>query len=291
VSLAVGVDLGGTKIAAGLVDTDGTVRAQARRETPGTAEAVVDAIAGLVRELGAHDAPVGIGAAGFVDEARRRVLFAPNLGWTDVPLADLVSARVGGPVVLENDANAAAWAESRFGAGAGVASMVLVTVGTGIGGGIVLDGALVRGGFGIAGEFGHVPLVHDGRPCPCGQQGCWEQYASGGALTRAVREQLGDVDVAAAIAAGNPVALEALDGIGTWLGAGLAAIAAVLDPQVVVVGGGVVENGEQLLAPARAEFRRRLPAADRRPVAEIRAARLGPAAGIVGAADLARRGA
>lgn len=288
--LAVGVDLGGTKIAAGVVDESGAVVASARRDTPAGADAVVDAITDLVGSLQAPGLPVGIGAAGFVDAGRRNVLFAPNLGWVDVPLAAAVAARVGAPVVLENDANAAAWAECRFGAGAGVRELVLITVGTGIGGGIVLDGALVRGGFGIAGEFGHLALVADGRPCPCGQRGCWEQYASGGALSRAAAER-GIGDVAAALAAGDPVAADLLAEVGTWLGAGLAAVCAVLDPQVIVIGGGVVENGDELLAPARAEFRRRLPAADHRPVADIRPARLGPAAGLVGAADLARAGA
>jgi glucokinase len=288
--LAVGVDLGGTKLAAGVVDESGAVVARARRDTPEGPEAVVEAVVDLIGELDAAQLPVGIGAAGFVDSRRRRVLFAPNLGWQDVPFADLVAARLNAPVVLENDANAAAWAEARFGAGAGVPDLVLVTVGTGIGGGIVLGGALVRGGFGIAAELGHFPLVRDGRPCPCGQAGCWEQYASGGALTRAARER-GVDDVAAACRAGDATALGCLAEVGTWLGAGLAAVAAVLDPQLILVGGGVVENGDRLLDPARAEFRRRLPATGHRPVAEIRAAQLGPAAGLVGAADLARAGA
>jgi glucokinase len=287
VGLAVGVDLGGTKIAAGVVDDAGKVVAHARRDTPVGPDAAVDAIAELIGELDAGGLPVGVGVAGFVDATRRRVLFAPNLGWAEVPFAETVAARVDGAVVLENDANAAAWAESRFGAGAGVRDMVLVTVGTGIGGGIVLDGALMRGAFGIAGEFGHFALVAGGRSCPCGQVGCWEQYASGGALSRAARDR-GVDDVAAALDEGNPTALDLLAEVGTWLGAGLAAVAAVLDPAVIVVGGGVAENGELLLGPARAEFRRRLPAAEHRPVAEVRPAVLGPAAGLVGAADLAR---
>lgn len=309
--LAVGVDLGGTKIAAGLVDGDGTVRAEVRRETPDGVDAVVDAIADAFAELGdeARGLPIGIGAAGFVDAARRTVLFSPNLEWAEVPLADAVAERVGSEVILENDANAAAWAESRFGAGRGAASMVLVTVGTGIGGGIVLDGALVRGGFGIAGEFGHLPLVAGGRRCGCGQEGCWEQYASGTALTRSARdlvasgapeaaalrtacggdpEALEGADVQAAAAAGDAAAIGLLAETGRWLGLGMAGVAAVLDPGVIVVGGGVVANGDLLLAPARTEFRRRLPAAEHRPVAEIHPARLGSAAGLVGAADLAR---
>lgn len=309
--MAVGVDLGGTKIAAGLVDEGGVVRREVRRETPDGPDAVVDAIGDALDELGseARDRPIGIGAAGFVDAARRTVLFSPNLRWRDVPLADAVAERTGCAVVLENDANAAAWAESRFGAGTGAASMVLITVGTGIGGGIVLDGSLVRGGFGIAGEFGHLALVPGGRPCGCGQEGCWEQYASGSALTRAAREvvtggtaaaaalraacqgdpeRLQGGDVQEAAAGGDPAAIALLADTGRWLGAGMAAVTAVLDPGVIVVGGGVVANGDLLLDPARAEFRRRLPAAEHRPVAAIRPARLGPGAGIVGAADLAR---
>ncbi len=311
-SVAVGVDLGGTKIAVGVVDADGAVRSESRRETPDGPDAVVAAIADAVAELGdeARGRPVGIGAAGFVDAARKRVLFAPNLQWTDVPLAEQLSDRLGTPVILENDANAAAWAEARFGAGVDADSMVLVTVGTGIGGGIVLDGRLVRGGFGVAGEFGHLPLVADGRPCGCGRSGCWEQYASGTALTRAARdlvaggasgalataaggnpEALEGTDVSDAAAAGDRAALELLADLGRWLGRGLAAVAAVLDPGVVVIGGGVAGNGDRLLEPARAEFRRRLPAAGHRPEAEIRVARLGSAAGLVGAADLAREAA
>ncbi len=289
-ALAVGVDLGGTKIAAGLVDETGTAVRTSRRDTPKGLDAVAAAMVSAIEDLGsdARDAPVGIGAAGFVDAERQRVLFAPNLGWADVPLAQMLGERLSRPVVLENDANAAAWAESRFGAGADAAAMVLVTVGTGIGGGIVVDGTLVRGGFGMAGEFGHLPLVVDGRPCPCGQSGCWEQYASGGALTRAAQDQLPGLDVADAVRAGNPTALALLAETGTWLGAGLAAVAALLDPAVIVVGGGVIANGDLLLDPARAEFRRRLPAGEHRPLADIRPARLGPAAGMVGAADLAR---
>lgn len=313
--IAVGIDLGGTKLAAGLVDDAGVVIAMQRRNTPDGADAVVAAIVSLICGLGpdAAGAPIGIGAAGFVDAAREQVLFAPNLVWSDVPLAALVAAQLGGSrrVVLENDANAAAWAEARFGAGA-VSSMVLVTVGTGIGGGIVLDGALHRGGFGLAGEFGHLPLVEGGRLCGCGQSGCWEQYASGNALTRAARdlvrsgssaaaalraacdgdpEALVGAHIGEAAAGGDPAAVELLAELGRRLGAGLAAVAAVLDPEVFVIGGGVVANADLLLEPARTEFHRRLPAADRRPVAEIRAATLGPAAGLVGAADLARVGA
>lgn len=316
--LAVGVDVGGTKIAAGLVDDDGAIRARARAATPDDdPEAVVDAIAGLVAELvagpdaGAEGAPVGIGVAGFVDSERRRVLFAPNLGWREIDLAADVEARLDGvgPVVIENDANAAAWAEARFGAGRGESCLVCVTVGTGIGGGIVSDGAVVRGRFGIAGEFGHLSLVAGGLACPCGQYGCWEQYASGSALQRTARdlvasgadeaaalrracgnapEQLTGAMVSAAADAGDPAARGLLADLGRWLGAGLATVATVLDPGAFVLGGGVAEIGEALLTPTRESFRRHLPAAAGRPLAQVRVAELGNAAGLVGAADLAR---
>jgi glucokinase len=191
VALAIGVDVGGTKVAAGVVDEDGRVIADLRRPTPSTdAGAVEQTIADLVHELRrTHDVvAVGIGAAGFIDADRSTVLFAPNLAWRDEPLRDEVAKLVGLPVVVENDANAAAWGEYRFGAGRGQTTLVCVTVGTGIGGGIVLGGSLFRGTFGIGGEFGHLQVVLDGRRCGCGQTGCWEQYCSGRALLHEARE-------------------------------------------------------------------------------------------------------
>lgn len=312
--LAVGVDVGGTKIAAGLVDDAGAVLARARRATPsGHPDEVVEAIVDLVDELGseAQGVPVGLGAAGFVDADRTRVLFAPNLAWRDEPLAEALGARLPVPVVIENDANAAAWAEARFGAGSGRPSVVCVTVGTGIGGGIVIDGRLQRGRFGIAGEFGHLPLVAGGIRCGCGQYGCWEQYGSGRALVRTARDLLaggspaaaalreacgGDPDkltgamVTDAAAGGDRAAAALVSDLGTWIGAGLAAVAAVLDPGCFVIGGGVAEVGEALLEPVRESYRRRLPAVGHRPLAEILTAELGNEAGLVGAADLARAG-
>jgi glucokinase len=318
--LAVGVDVGGTKIAGGVVDARGEVLRRARRDTPSTdSKAVQDAIAELVAELrtavSADLAPdedvcaVGIGAAGFVDAARATVLFAPNLAWRDEPLRAEVAARVGLPVVVENDANAAAWGETRFGAAAGRENAVCVTVGTGIGGGVVVDGHLLRGRFGMAAEFGHMRVVPEGVQCGCGQFGCWEQYASGRALVRRARglvtagtpasgrlrelcggepADLTGPMVTAAAAAGDPASVGLFAELGDWLGAGLASLAAVLDPGCFVIGGGVAEVGELLLGPARESFRRRLPAGSHRPLAEILPAALGNDAGIVGAADLAR---
>ena len=312
--LTIGVDVGGTKVAAGVVDETGTILARTRHETPSANPSdVEDVIASCVAELRKeHEiAAVGVGAAGFIDADRSRVLFAPNLSWRVEPLRDAVASRTGLPVVVENDANAAAWAEHRFGAGQGEPELVAVTVGTGIGGGIVLGGRLHRGRFGIGAEFGHMEVVPGGRRCGCGQSGCWEQYCSGRALLREARE-IADVrrgygdrlrelgggrpegiearEVTAAAQEGDPAAIECFEEIGRWLGQGLADLAAVLDPGVFVIGGGVADAGELLLAPARRAFTERLTGVGSRPQAEVRQAALGNDAGMVGAADLARQG-
>jgi glucokinase len=311
-TLTVGVDVGGTKVAAGVVDEDGNILAMTRRPTPSTSPNDVEhTIADVVAELcAAHEVEaVGIGAAGFIDADRATVLFAPNLAWRDEPLRDEVSKLIGLPVVVENDANAAAWGEYRFGAGRGVEHLVCVTVGTGIGGGIVLNGALYRGRFGIGAEFGHMQVVPDGRRCGCGQRGCWEQYCSGRALLHEAREiadvqkgygqrllELGDgrpegieaPEVTTAAREGDPAALACFEEVGTWLGQGLADLASSFDPAVFVIGGGVADAGELLLGPARRVFAERLTGTTHRPHAEIRIAALGNQAGLIGAADLAR---
>jgi len=314
VGLTIGVDIGGTKVLAGVVDERGTVVATARRATAaGDTGAILDRIIEVVTELTAvHPVEaVGIGAAGWIDAQRSTVLFAPNLAWRDEPLRDEVARRVAVPVVVENDGNAAAWAEFAFGAAEDATeSMVLYTVGTGIGGGIVLGGELLRGSHGIAGELGHVQLVPDGHPCGCGRLGCIEQYASGKALVRFARARAterpaeaaallalagGDpvrVDgpmVTAAAHAGDPVARYAFGQVGYWLAQGLADLVQIVDPQVLVIGGGVIDAGDLLLEPARAAYREALAARAALPVAEVRPAKLGNTAGMVGAADLARR--
>jgi glucokinase len=292
--LAVGVDIGGTKVAGGVVDGNGRVLAEERRPTPSDdAQAALDAVVDVVRALrqGYDVEAVGVAAAGYVSADRTTMLFAPNLPWADVPVRDVVAAAVDLPVDVENDANAAAWAEYRYGAGQGEPDLVCLTVGTGIGAGIVLDGRLYRGRFGIAGEPGHLCAVPDGLPCGCGNRGCLEQYASGTALAR-VAASLGDTrtgaDLTAAAQAGEPAAVAAFSEVGRWLGHGLAQITTLLDPGLFVVGGGVADAGELLLAPARASFLASLSGAGHRPHAEVRLAALGNAAGLVGAADLAR---
>ncbi len=310
--LTIGVDVGGTKVNAGLVDESGSIVRRTRRPTPSASPAdVEDVIAACVTELceGVEVEAVGVGAAGFITADRSKVLVAPNLAWVDEPLRDAVAARIGLPVVVENDANAAAWAEYRFGAGRGEEHLVVVTVGTGIGGGIVLGGQLYRGRFGIGAEFGHMQVVEGGRRCGCGQHGCWEQYCSGRALLHEAREiadvqrgygqrllELGGgrpegieaVEVTAAAREGDPAALDCFEEIGNWLGQGLADLAAALDPGRFVIGGGVADAGELLLAPARRAFALRLTGGGFRPNAEIRLAELANDAGMVGAADLAR---
>jgi glucokinase len=311
--LSVGIDVGGTKIAGGVVDEQGRILATALRESPATdTDAIEHAIEELVAELRADHAvvAVGVGAAGFVDSKRSTVLFAPNLAWRDEPLRADLEKRIDLPVVIENDANAAAWGEFTFGAGEDVQDTLLVTVGTGVGGGIVLNGSLHRGAFGVAAEIGHMRVVPDGRICGCGNRGCWEQYASGSALVRDTREQArqgsliarnlldragGTVDaitgplITEAARDGDSFAREQLASLGKWLGEGIASLTAVLDPAVVVIGGGVSEAGDLLLDPVRAHFKANLTGRHYRPELEVRAALLGNKAGMIGAADLARR--
>jgi len=312
--LTIGVDIGGTKVAAGVVAPDGTVLERARADTPHRSqspEVVERTIAEVVATLVArHDVrAVGVGAAGFVDSERASVLFSPHLSWRHEPLKQALTRRLGLPVVVENDANAATWAEARFGAGRGASHLVVVTLGTGIGGGLLIDGTLVRGQFGVAGEFGHMQVVPDGRRCECGNRGCWEQYASGNVLVREGRElavsgspvahallqaaggdpaRLTGPMVTQAGRAGDPAATELLREVGQWLGVGMANLAAAFDPGLFIFGGGVSDAGELVLGPARESFRRTLTGRGYRPEARIVRAELGPEAGLIGAADLAR---
>ncbi len=310
--LTVGVDIGGTKIAAGVVDEDGAILTQVTVPTPDESGKVLDAIAETFQQVRTEHniEAVGLSAAGPIDEKRATVVSSPNVAWRAVPLRDEIEQRVELPVVVENDANAAAWGEARFGAGKSENHLLFVIVGTGIGGGIVLDGALYRGRFGMAGEIGHICVVPGGLRCGCGNKGCLEQYASGQALVREAREvaqfdsavaaRLRELagDTAEGITGpivtqvareGDPVAIDLFAELGRWLGVGLANLAAVLDPGCIVLGGGVSEAGELLLKPTREAFHRSLVYRGHWPEAEIRLAQLGAEAGLVGAADLARR--
>jgi len=312
VDVTIGVDVGGTKIAAGAVDPEGRLLEKVRVSTPATtAEAVEHGIVTAVQELLTRHraASVGLAVAGFVDEKRSTLRFAPNLPMVERPLKDTVGSEVGLPVVVENDANAAAWGEFRFGGGRGNQDVVLITVGTGLGGGIVLQGRLLRGAFGAAGEIGHVRMVPGGLPCGCGNHGCWEQYTSGSALIREARflartrpeaavhllelaggdpEDITGKMITSAAREGDATAIGLLADVGRWLGEGIADLANVLDPSAVVVGGGVSEAGDLLLEPARQAYSTMLSAGAHRPHLRIVAAELGNDAGLIGAADLAR---
>ncbi|NYH82618.1 glucokinase [Actinopolymorpha cephalotaxi] len=311
-ALTVGVDIGGTKVAAGVVDPEGNILERLRRDTPSTSpQATEDTIADVVAELRSRYevTAVGIGAAGWIDVTGASVLFSPHLAWRHEPLRDAVRRRVRLPVIIENDANAAAWAEWRFGAGQGESHLVCVTLGTGIGGAVVTDGVMLRGKYGVAGEFGHMTIVPGGHRCECGNRGCWEQYASGNSLVREARElaasgspvaqnlldrvggdplRITGPSVTEAAKDGDPVAVELLEEVGRWLGVGLANLAAAFDPGTFVVGGGVSEAGDLFLGPARDTFKRSLTGRGFRPEAQIQRAALGNEAGLVGAADLAR---
>jgi glucokinase len=312
-SLACGIDVGGTKIAGGVVDEDGTIVEELRVESPATdAEAIEEAIAGLVIELRSRHRieTVGVGAAGYVDKARAVVLFAPNVAWRNEDLKAELEKRVELPVVIENDANAAAWGEFRYGAAHDAEDLLLVTVGTGVGGGLVLDGEVYRGANGVGAEIGHMRVVPNGILCGCGKHGCFEQYASGSALVREARALAlsgaqiaqgmlqragGDLTritgplITEAAQAGDAGATQQLVELGRWLGEGMASLTEILDPEVIVVGGGVSEAGDLLLEPARSAFAGQLVGRGFRPIPEIRKARLGNRAGLIGAADLSRR--
>jgi glucokinase len=312
-SLTIGIDVGGTKVLGGVVDESGKVLTTARKDTPRQGgSALTQTIADVAKELlQQHSvASVGVSAAGFVSSDRKTMLATPNIAdWNGVDLDHQLTALIGLPVVIENDANAAAWGEAKFGAGKNQDHMMMLTVGTGIGGGIVVNGALYRGAFGIAAEFGHMRVVPDGHICGCGARGCFEQYASGNALLRHAREAInaspevarnllsrGDGTVAGltgqaiteAARDGDPVALAAFNTTGQWLGAGIASLAVLLDPACVVIGGGVIDAGEILLKPTRESLERNMPFAGKHPYPEIIAAQLGNEAGLVGVADLAR---
>jgi glucokinase len=309
---AIGIDIGGTKIAGALVDPHGGIIRESRVPTPAQdPNAIADSVVALIKELsdGVEVIAAGVAAAGFIDAERANIIYSPNLSWRNEPFKSKLQARLDIPVFIENDANAAGWAEFRFGAGRDVKHMAMLTIGTGVGGAIIVDGQLVRGGFGIAGELGHVRLVPEGRLCGCGQKGCLEQYGSGTALLRAAKDlvasgdpksarlaelqaeagELTGVQVYQAITERDSGAMGLLDELGTLLGQAAASLVAVLDPEVIVIGGGVSAAGNLLLDPIKKAFDQHLPASTYRPHLRFAIAEFVNDAGVVGAADLARR--
>ena len=294
-AVVVGVDVGGSKVLGVEVDATGAVRRTARTTTPGRSAAaheVDDALTRVVDEVadGRPVAAVGVSAAALVDD-EGAVRFSTHLPWRDRAVRAGLEQRWQVPVVVENDARCALLAERALGAARGADDVVLVTVGTGIGGAVVIGGSPVRGRHGMAGELGHQQAVPGGLPCECGLRGCWEQYVSGRALVRLLADARPDLgsgpDVTAAAVAGDPDARAALATVGDRLGVGLAALVSALDPALVVIGGGVSAAGDLLLEPARAALRRAVYAGGHRDLPAVVPAALGPRAGAVGAAWLA----
>jgi glucokinase len=310
--LTVGVDVGGTKILAVVLDDRGAVRAELRAPTPADGEALLDSVADVVTRLRppGTTVSVGIGAPGLVD--RDGVLrFAPNLpAIVGLPIRDWLEARLQGSWVrVANDASCAGWAEHLLGAGRGRRDLLLVTLGTGIGGGMVAGGRLLEGANGFAGEIGHMVVDPRGPQCPCGKRGCWERFASGSGLGRLGRQAAaaGLARRIVELAGGNAEAVQgehvtraAIEGdaeaaavmqtFAWWVALGLANLANIFDPATIVLGGGLIDASSTFLEPARVAFVDLVEAAEHRPPVSIVAAKTGARAGAIGAALLARGG-
>jgi glucokinase len=304
-----GIDLGGTNLRAAVVDAHGELLDEQRCDTPPELAGIVDAMAGAVRAL-ARTCPeahgVGIGAAGMID-GDGVIHYAPNVpAFVQAPLRQLVSDALEVPVVVDNDANVAALAELAHGAARGRSEVLCITLGTGVGGGVITRGEVLRGAHGFGAEIGHFQVDPDGPWCACGERGHWEAIASGRALgdlgrelaaagaAPAVLALAGDVDaiegahVGRAALDGAPDALAIVDIYAANVAIGLVGLVNILDPELVVVSGGLVDLGDVLLAPMRAAFDGRLEGARYRPRVPIVASELGERAGVVGAAVLAR---
>lgn len=302
----VGVDLGGTKCLAVAVE-GGKVVDERRVPTPVGEAALLDALAGAAAAVmdGGEVLGVGVGVPGLVD--RDGILrFAPNLpGVVDLPIRAELEARLGVPVRVDNDATCAAWGERQVGAARGYDDVILIALGTGIGGGVVAGGALMRGANGFSGEIGHMIVDPDGPDCPCGQRGCWERFASGSGLGRLAHTAVAEgraarvlalaggdparvrgEHVTVAAAEGDPEARAVMADLGWWVALGLVNLTQVFDPQAFVLGGGLVEAGELLLGPVRLAFDGLLAGRASRPPVAIVAATLGEHAGAIGASCL-----
>ncbi len=303
---AIGIDIGGTQLRAAIVDDGGTILERDRRPTPAddptSLVSVIEELITRIRDRAGILLPVGIGIAGLVT-SDGTVRYGPNIGVRNLALGRILGSDLDGHVVVANDASVAALGEQRAGAGQDRRDLALITLGTGIGGGLVVDGRLVTGATGFAGELGHVIVDDGGRPCPCGNRGCIEAYASGSALGALARDRLVDPSVASrlrdldqvsgpqvttAAEAGDRVAIEVLEEAGHWLGVALASLVNVLDPQIILLGGGAAQAAAPwLLEPARVSMVDRLVGADWREAPEVALAVLGDDAGVVGAAFLA----
>lgn len=309
--VTVGFDIGGTNLRGGVVDSQGQILDHEQIPTPSSAGAMERGISYVVDKLASrHDiGAVGLAVAGFLDPECEHVRFAPHLPWRDAPVRRILQDRLKLPVRLEHDANSAAWGEYRFGAAQQANVWSLFAIGTGIGGALMINGQLFRGAFGTAPEFGHLVVVPDGRTCPCGKSGCLERYCSGNGLALTAREILGSGQfedselmseycadseqltgkcVAAAARRGDPAAQAVIDDFAAWLGQGLAIVSDVLDPELIVIGGGVSKEASLYIDAAQQHYSRSIVGAGHRPLARIKIAELGGDAGMIGVADLAR---
>lgn len=307
--VAVGVDIGGTAVKAAGVTRDGAVVERVERPTDPSAATksllgVLEDLLGRLGSAGHSVAAIGVGAAGFVDFASGAVTFSPNVVYDDPQIAAAVGVRFGLPVFVDNDANAAVWGERTFGCCIGANDVVMLTLGTGIGSGIVANGRLLRGATGAGAEIGHLVVDPQGPPCPCGLRGCLEQLASGTAIARLAHIALGgDPDSAITAFAGpggevtgesvakaareyDQTARDVLRRAGTALGVGLSNVVNVFDPEVIVLGGSVVNAGEAYLGPARDQLARMMQAQRRRAM-RLDVTALRGDGGIIGAAALA----
>jgi glucokinase len=308
--LTIGIDIGGTKISAGVVDSSGNLIDSSKCSTPAEGgKDLISSVVNLVKELNKkHEIKgIGISIAALISSDYGTIVGAPNIAnLSKLNFANEIKEEFKLPIIIENDANAAMWAEFKFGSAKGLNPVMFFIIGTGVGGSLVIDGKLLKGANGIGAEFGHMCVVPNGLLCGCGAKGCIEQYASGGALIRYANEallanpdkseevlsfgegKLSGTALTKAAKAGNELALAAFSKQADWLGLACASYSLIIDPQAIIIGGGVVDAGELFLTPVRAAMRKYMPFAESHVPPKIIAAKFGNDAGLIGAADLVR---
>ena len=308
--LTIGIDIGGTKISAGVVDSSGNLIDSSRCSTPAEGgKELISSVINLIKEFNKkyEIKGIGISIAALISSDYGTIVGAPNIAnLSKLHFVNEIKEKFELPIIIENDANAAMWAEFKFGNAKSLNPVMFFIIGTGVGGGLVIDGKLFKGVNGIGAEFGHMCVVPDGLSCGCGSKGCLEQYASGGALIRYANEallanpdkseevlsfgegKLSGTALTKAAKAGNELALAAFSKQADWLGLACASYSLIIDPQAIIIGGGVVDAGELFLAPVRAAMRKYMPFAESHVPPKIIAAKFGNDAGLIGAADLVR---
>lgn len=308
--LTIGIDIGGTKISVGVVDSSGNLIDSSRCSTPTEGgKELISSVINLIKEFNKkyEIKGIGISIAALISSDYGTIVGAPNIAnLSKLNFVNEIKEEFELPIIIENDANAAMWAEFKFGNAKGLNPVMFFIIGTGVGGGLVIDGKLFKGANGIGAEFGHMCVVPNGLLCGCGSKGCIEQYASGGALIRYANEallanpdkseevlsfgegKLSGTALTKAAKAGNELALAAFSKQADWLGLACASYSLIIDPQAIIIGGGVVDAGELFLAPVRAAMRKYMPFAESHVPPKIIAAKFGNDAGLIGAADLVR---